>query len=45
MMGTYTAPRVGEEAPDFTTTDVDGEEMVLSSQRGKVVLLNFWGFW
>jgi hypothetical protein len=45
MLGTYTAPRVGEEAPDFETTDVDGEKLVLSDQRGKVVMLDFWGFW
>jgi tetratricopeptide (TPR) repeat protein len=45
MMQTYTAPRVGEEAPGFTTTDVDGNELTLSDQRGKVVLLDFWGFW
>jgi peroxiredoxin len=36
---------VGEEAPGFTTTDVDGNELTLSDQRGKVVLLDFWGFW
>ena len=36
---------VGATAPDFTTEDVDGVEFKLSDYRGKVVLLDFWGFW
>jgi len=37
--------QVGREAPDFLTEDVDGTEFRLSDYRGKVVLLDFWGFW
>ena len=37
--------QVGMPAPDFTTEDVDGVEFKLSDYRGKVVLLDFWGFW
>ncbi|MCP3916521.1 MAG: redoxin domain-containing protein [bacterium] len=37
--------KVGNTPPDFTTTDTDGVEFKLSDYRGKVVLLDFWGFW
>ena len=33
----------GNEAPDFTLTDLTGERVTLSDFRGKVILLNFWG--
>lgn len=34
------------EAPDFRLNDLmTGEEVVLSSLRGKIVFLNFWGEW
>ena len=36
---------VGKPAPDFTSEDVDGTEFKLSDYRGKVVMLDFWGFW
>lgn len=32
-------------APDFTLTTLDGEQVTLSSLRGKVVLINFWASW
>lgn len=37
--------RVGKPAPDFTGTDAHGKEIKLSQYRGKVVFLDFWGFW
>lgn len=37
--------KVGAEAPDFTLTDINGNEFVFSSLRGKFVLLDFWGTW
>ena len=37
--------QVGMVAPDFTATDQDGKEFKLSEYRGKVVVLDFWGFW
>lgn len=39
-----TAEADGEqnEAPDFMMTSADGEELTLSSLRGKPVVLNFW---
>lgn len=37
--------RVGEMAPDFTMTLTDGKQVTLSSQRGKVVMLQFTASW
>lgn len=37
--------RVGEMAPDFTITLTDGEQVTLSSLRGKVVMLQFTASW
>ena len=38
-------PKAGEKAPDISGEDVDGKEFKLSDYRGKVVVLDFWGFW
>lgn len=37
--------QVGMVAPDFTGKDVDGEPISLSDYRGKVLVVDFWGFW
>lgn len=37
--------RVGEVAPDFTITLIDGKQVALSSLRGKVVMLQFTASW
>ena len=36
---------VGQVAPDFTLTDLEGNEVTLSQYRGKVVFINFWATW
>ncbi len=36
---------IGSLAPDFSLPDRDGNELALSSSRGKVVLLDFWAAW
>jgi hypothetical protein len=36
---------VGKPAPDVVGADVDGKPMKLSDFRGKVVVLDFFGFW
>ena len=35
----------GQIAPDFTLMDINGKPLVLSSLRGKWVILDFWGSW
>jgi peroxiredoxin len=37
--------KVGEEAPNFQLRDLEGNVIVLSRLRGKVVLVNFWATW
>jgi len=37
--------QVGDEAPDFVLTDMNGEKHQLSDYRGQGVFLNFWGTW
>lgn len=37
--------KVGEVAPDIEGQDLDGVKFKLSDYRGKVVLLDFWGYW
>ncbi len=36
---------LGRVAPDFVAEDQDGVKFKLSDYRGKVVVLDFWGFW
>ncbi|MET0335482.1 MAG: TlpA disulfide reductase family protein [Rhizobacter sp.] len=39
------AAEVGTAAPDFTLRTLNGPNMRLQEQRGKVVLVNFWATW
>ena len=36
---------IGKEVPEITGEGIDGQEMKLSDFRGKVVLIDFYGFW
>jgi cytochrome c biogenesis protein CcmG, thiol:disulfide interchange protein DsbE len=36
---------VGHAAPNFSRSDLSHRKIVLSSYRGKVILLNFWATW
>ena len=38
-------PVIGDVAPDFQLTLVDGTKVSLADLRGKVVVLNFWATW
>lgn len=37
--------KVGEPAPDFTLTLLDGSKVTLADLKGQVVVLNFWATW
>lgn len=41
----YTKLFVGMPCPDFETVDADGTPFKLSDYRGKVTVVDFWGFW
>ncbi|QHJ70929.1 thiol-disulfide oxidoreductase ResA [Planococcus halotolerans] len=36
---------VGDQAPDFALTDLNGERQQLSDYKGQGVFVNFWGTW
>lgn len=40
-----TEGNAADPAPDFTVTDAEGNEVMLSDFRGKGVVLNFWASW
>jgi peroxiredoxin len=37
--------RVGQKAPDFKFTTIQGEAIALSDYKGKIVILDFWATW
>lgn len=37
--------QIGDQAPDFKLTDLNGKEHQLSEYRGQGVFVNFWGTW
>ena len=37
--------QVGMKAPDFDAVDENGKQWKLSDYKGKVVVVDFWGFW
>ncbi len=37
--------QIGQIAPEIVGADVDGNPMKLSDFRGKVTVIDFWGFW
>jgi peroxiredoxin len=38
-------PQVGEQAPTFTATDIEGRSVRLEDLRGRPLLLDFWASW
>ena len=45
VAGYLRAPALPDQAPDFALRDLAGEEVALSSLRGRTVVLNFWATW
>lgn len=45
LCGPARAAGVGDKAPDLTVTTFGGETFDLATQKGKVVLINFWAQW
>ncbi len=43
--GSHSTAKQHPLAPDFTLMQLNGEQLTLSSYRGKVVLLDFWATW
>lgn len=43
MIGTTSVS--AQEAPDFTLTDLEGNEVSLSDFKGKVIIIDFWATW
>ena len=41
----YEEVTIGSVAPDFTLSDINGNEVSLSDYKGKIVLLTFWASW
>jgi len=37
--------KIGSPAPEIAGQDLDGVKFKLSEYRGKVVMLDFWGYW
>ena len=37
--------QVGQQLPDFTIVQTDGQEFALRQYRGKVVIINLWATW
>jgi peroxiredoxin len=37
--------KAGDKAPDFTLSDLDGNEVTLSDFQGQPVIVNFWATW
>lgn len=38
-------PKIGDPAPPFVLTTVDGQKVTLEQLRGQVVVINFWATW
>ena len=37
--------QIGMVAPEIVGKDIDGNDMKLSDFKGKVTVIDFWGFW
>lgn len=39
------SPKIGQPAPEFSGTTIDGKRIELNDFKGKVVLIDFWASW
>lgn len=44
-LSVFAQPKTGEPAPEIALKDVNGNEIKLSSLKGKVILIDFWASW
>ncbi len=44
-VGQTASPLVGQPAPEFALSDLDGKTVTLASYRGKALMLDFWATW
>ncbi len=44
-LSSRTAPEIGAVAPDFTLSDIDGNQFALSDFRGKPIAIMFFHSW
>lgn len=45
LLGAKAPPKVGDIAPPFELTMIDGSKLSLADMRGDVIVLNFWATW
>jgi peroxiredoxin len=45
LIAAFGQPKKGEQAPDISMNDVNGNVKKLSDLKGKVVLIDFWASW
>lgn len=45
MLAELKSKIINEPAPQFTLTDLDGNQVSLSDYKGKIVLVDFWATW
>lgn len=45
LLGAKAPPKVGDVAPPFELTMIDGSKLSLDEIRGDVIVLNFWATW
>jgi alkyl hydroperoxide reductase subunit AhpC len=45
MLAIKKSMAIGQAAPDFTLTDVNGQSVSLASFQGKITLIDFWASW
>ena len=45
LVGASHPPKIGQPAPDFEMTLVDGSKVRLADLKGQVVVINFWATW